>query len=211
MESLSKRVKEIKLKETQKINRAIGRLQAKHSRVQRFYQVEVVELEPGKELKWTRLDQKYQADEQMLGCYVLRTDQASGSAQEIWDLYMTLSKAEDGFRALKGDLGLRPNYHQTQDRVEGHIWITILAYHLLSWIRETLADCADTRRWETLRRVLQTHCYTTIVVPTKAAKTYRIRKAGEPEEVQKEIYRKLKINWEGLPHTRLEVQTGAVL
>jgi len=208
---LSKRVKEGKLKETKKINRAIGRLQAKHSRVQRFYQVEVLEQEPGKELKWTRLDQKHQADEAMLGCYVLRTDQASGSAQEIWNLYMTLSKAEDGFRTLKGDLGLRPNYHQTEERVEGHIWITIMAYHLLSWIRETLADCADTRRWETLRRVLQTHCYTTIVVPTKAGKTFRIRKAGEPEELQKEIYRKLKVNWEALPQTRLEVETRAIL
>lgn len=208
---LSKRVKEGSLKEGAKINRAIGRLQQKHSRVQRFYQVEVLEEDQGKELKWTRQDQKHQVDEDLLGCYVLRTDQANGSAQEIWNLYMTLSKAEDGFRTLKGDLGLRPNYHQTTERVEGHIWITIMAYHLLSWIRETLADFGDTRRWDTLRRVLQTHCYTTIIVPTKGGKTYRIRKAGEPEELQKAIYEKLKINWKGLPQTKLKVETGAIL
>jgi transposase len=208
---LSKRVKEGKLKESNKINRAIGRLQQNHSRVQRFYQVELVEQDQGKELKWTRQEQKHQADEELLGCYVLRTDQAKESAQEIWNLYMTLSKAEDGFRTLKSDLGLRPNYHQTQERVEGHIWITIMAYHLLSWIRETLADLGDTRRWETIRRVLQTHCYTTIVVPTKRGKTYRIRKAGEPEELQKAIYEKLKINWEGLPQTKLEVEAGSIL
>ena len=208
---LSKRVKEGSLKEGAKINRAIGRLQQKHSRVQRFYQVEVLEEATGKELKWTRQDQKHQEDQDLLGCYVLRTDQANGSAQEIWNLYMTLSKAEDGFRTLKGDLGLRPNYHQTADRVEGHIWLTIMAYHLLSWIRESLADSGDTRRWETLRRVLQTHCYTTLVVPTKGGKTYRIRKAGEPEELQKAIYEKLRINWKGLPQTKLEVETGSIL
>jgi transposase len=211
LEQLSKRVKGGRLKDAKKINRAIGRLQQKHGRVQRFYQVEVLEQDQGKEIKWTRQDQKRQADEELLGCYVLRTDQPCGHAQEIWNLYMTLSKAEDGFRTLKGDLGLRPNFHQTTNRVEGHIWITIMAYQLLSWIRETLADHGDTRRWETIRRVLQTHCYTTIIVPTKGGKTYRIRKAGEPEELQKAIYEKLKINWKDLPKTKLELESGAVL
>jgi len=211
LEQLSKRVREGKLKEGNKIQRAIGRLQAQHPRVQRFYQVEWVRQPQGNALKWTRQDEQSQADEELLGCYVLRTDQASASAQEIWNLYMTLSKAEDGFRCLKGDLGLRPNYHQVERRVEGHLWITILAYHLLCWIAATLEDAGDTRRWATLRRVLQTHCYTTIVVPTKGGKTYRIRKAGEPEELQKAIYQKLKVNWEGLPQTKLEVQAGAIL
>ena len=86
-----------------------------------------------------------------------------------------------------------------------------MAYHLLSWIRETLADKGEHRRWETLRRVLQTHCYTTIVVPTKSGKTYRLRKAGEPEELQKAIYSKLKVNWEGLPQTKLEVEAVTIL
>ena len=211
LEQLSQRVTEGKLKEGQKIDRAIGRLQQKHPRVQRFYQVEWVEKSPGKELRWTRQEQKRQADEDLLGCYVLRTDQGSASAEEIWNLYMTLSKAEEGFRSLKGDLGLRPNYHQTERRVEGHIWITILAYHLLCWIQETLREGGDTRRWATIRRVLQTHCYTTIVVPTKGGKTYRLRKAGQPEELQKAIYEKLNVNWAGLPQTKLAVETGAIL
>jgi transposase len=208
---LSQRVQEGKLKEGKKIERAIGRLQQKHPRVQRFYQVEWVAEPPGPQLRWTRQDQKLQADEDLLGCYVLRTDQDHDSAEEIWNLYMTLSKAEDGFRSLKGDLGLRPNYHQIERRVEGHIWITIMAYHLLCWIQATLGDAGDYRRWGTIRRVLQTHCYTTIVVPTKGGKTYRLRKAGEPEVLQKAIYEKLKVNWAGLPQTRLAVEAGAIL
>ena len=211
LEQLSKRVNDGKLKDAGKIHRAIGRLQQKHPRVQRFYQVELAVDAQSKQLKWTRQDQKSQENEDLLGCYVLRTDQGSASAQEIWNLYMTLSKAEDGFRSLKGDLGLRPNYHQTERRVEGHIWITILAYHLLCWIQETLVEFGDNRSWDTIRRVLQTHCYTTIVVPTRGGKTYRMRKAGEPEELQKAIYQKLNVNWEGLPQTKLEVEAGAIL
>jgi hypothetical protein len=48
-------------------------------------------------------------------------------------------------------------------------------------------------------------------VPTKGGKTYRMRKAGEPEELQKAIYQKLKVNWDGLPQTKLEVEAGAIL
>ena len=211
LEKLAQRVKAGKLKADGKIQRDIGRLQQKHPRVQRFYQVELQESASGKELCWTRLDEKCQADEDLLGCYVLRTDQGGASAQEIWNLYMTLSQAEDGFRTLKGDLGLRPNHHPIERRVEGHIWITILAYHLLCWIQATLGEAGDPRRWGTIRRVLQTHGYTTIVVPTKGGKTYRLRRAGEPEELQKAIYEKLKINWVGLPQTKLVVEAGAIL
>jgi transposase len=211
LEQLAKRVREGKLKESAKIERAIGGLQQKHPRVQRFYQVQWVAQPQGNELKWTRRDQQRQADEDLLGCYVLRTDQGKESAEQIWNLYMTLSEAEDGFRSLKGDLGLRPNYHQIERRVEGHIWITILAYHLLCWIREMLREAGEVRRWATLRRVLQTHCYTTLVVPTKGGKTYRLRRAGEPEELQKAIYEKLKVNWEWLPQTKLEMETEATL
>ena len=211
LEQLARRVREGKLKEGAKIDQAIGRLQQKHPRVQRFYQVQWVAQPSGNELQWTRRDEKRQADEDLLGCYVLRTDQGSPSAEEIWNLYMSLSEAEDGFRSLKGDLGLRPNYHQIERRVEGHIWITLLAYHLLCWIQETLREAGDVRRWATLGRVLQTHCYTTIVLPTKGGKTYRLRRAGEPEELQKAIYEKLKLNWKGLPQTKMEVETGAIL
>jgi hypothetical protein len=211
LEHLASRLKAGKLKDGKKIERAIGRLQQKHPRVRRFYQVQWTPQSEGPTLRWTRRDESRQADEDLLGCYVLRTDQGSESAEGIWNLYMTLSQAEAGFRSLKGDLGLRPNRHQIERRVEGHVWITIMAYHLVCWIQETLAERGDHRCWQTLRRVLQTHCYTTIVVPTKGGKTYRLRKAGEPEELQKAIYEKLGVNWEGLPQTKLAVEAAAIL
>ncbi|MCF6177220.1 MAG: transposase [Victivallaceae bacterium] len=57
---------------------------------------------------------------------------------DIWKIYITLTKVEDAFRLLKSDLGLRPFYHHTENRCEGHVWITILAYHLLRWIEYTM-------------------------------------------------------------------------
>ena len=210
LEKVAKRVKEGRLRDAAKIQRAIGRVQTGHSRVQRFYTVKL-ETDPTLVLRWSREDQAYKEDDQLLGSYVLRTERQNLSAPELWSLYMGLTKAEEGFRALKSSLGLRPNYHQVEGRVEGHVFITVLAYHLLRWIMQTLEDARENRSWETLRGILQTHCYTTILLPTKGGQTYRIRKAGQPEESQKTIYRALGIRWDQLPQTKVVVPTKNTL
>jgi hypothetical protein len=83
-------------------------------------------------------DKRQQAGE-LCGDYVLRTDRELGAAQ-VWSLYMTLLQAEEGYACLKGSLGLRPNFHQTGQRVEAHIFISVLGYHLLCWVRERLRE-----------------------------------------------------------------------
>ena len=203
---LALRVQSGRLRDVAKIQRAIGRIQLRHGRVQRFYTVALAS-GPPLALTWSRVDETYAADDELLGCYVLRTDRQNLSAPELWSLYMGLTKAEEGFRALKSSLGLRPNYHQLEDRVEGHVFLTVLAYHLLRWVLHTLEEARENRSWETLRTILQTHCYTTILLPTRSGQTYRIRKAGQPEECQKAIYRALGIQWDKLPQTKAVVPT----
>ncbi|MEO5367122.1 MAG: hypothetical protein H7831_12405 [Magnetococcus sp. WYHC-3] len=117
------------------------------------------------------------------------------------------SRVEDGFKALKSDLGLRPNRHQTEERVDAHVFISVPAYHLLRNILWTLEQKGDNRNWETLKGVLCTHCYTTILLPTRSGQTHRIRRAGQPEECQKGIYRHLGIAWDKLPRTRTIIGT----
>jgi len=154
-------------------------------------------------LHWKRHDEKFNENEKLLGCYVLRTDQNTMSAEELWKLYMVLTNAEDGFRSLKSDLGLRPNRHRIEDRVDAHIFISVLAYHLLQFILYTLKLAGDDRSWFTINRILQTHCYTTILMPTIDKKLYRMRKAGEPEECQRDIYHLLGVNVRNLPCTKI--------
>jgi transposase len=214
LQRLGQRVAKGKLKEPEKIYKALGRLEGKQPRARRFYQVKLREekSEAGelrRRLEWQRLDADYQSSEELFGCYVLRTDHRALGAEEIWELYMTLTRAEDGFKALKGQLGLRPNYHQLEGRVEGHVFISVLAYHLLRYVLRRLEESQDYRSWPTIKRILSTHCYTTVLLPTKGGRLYRIRKAGEPEEEQKEIYRKLKLEWEHLPKTKTIVTRKA--
>jgi len=199
---LAARVEQSRLKDRDKIQQALGRIQAKHTRVRRYYQVKLEELSGKLRLTWLRDDIQFAQAADLCGCYVLRTDERTLNEHELWQLYICLTHAEDGFKALKTDLGLRPNRHHKEERVDAHVFICVLAYHLLRTILWTLEQKGDHRTWETLKRVLQTHCYTTIVLPTESGQTHRIRKAGQPEECQKAIYRQLGIEWTGLPTMR---------
>lgn len=202
LRKLRARIENGRLKNPVKIERALGRLQAKHSRVRRYYQIALERQDDCSTLTWARNDEMFDEAGDLHGCYVLRTNEQTLNEHALWPLYISLTQAEDGFKALKVNLGLRPNRHRKEDRVDGHVFICVLAYHLLRHILWILEQKGDHRNWETLKQILRTHCYTTILLPTKTGQTHRIRKAGQPEECQKAIYRDLGIEWHGLPYTR---------
>ncbi len=64
------------------------------------------------------------------GRYLLRTNLTSGDPAELWRYYLQLTQIEEAFRNLKGDLAIRPIYHQLESRIEAHIFIAFLAYCL---------------------------------------------------------------------------------
>ena len=179
------------------VNRVIGRYSSKYSRAAKYYTIEYDT--QSHELIWSRKDELYNEDEQLHGCYHLRSTRKDFSEDEIWKIYMTLTKVEDAFRLLKSDLGLRPFYHHTTERCEGHVWITILAYHLLRWIEYTMKFNDYDATWRSVRRILQTHCYSTIIVPAADGIIRHTRKAGRPDERQKLIYDILGVEVSNLP------------
>lgn len=64
------------------------------------------------------------------GRYLLRTNLTHGDPAELWNHYLQLVQVEEAFRNLKGDLAIRPIYHQHEQRIEAHIFIAFLAYCL---------------------------------------------------------------------------------
>lgn len=179
-----------RLKKPTIIERKIGRLQKKHPRVARFYTL----VHQDGSLRATRDDDKHRQATDLCGNYVLKTDQPL-SAPKIWSLYMVLLQAEEGFACLKGSLGLRPNFHQLEHRVEAHIFISVLAYHLLTWVRETLRASSDPRDWKTLRRLLSTHSLVTTSLPLRDGRILHIRKPSLPDPEQALLYKKLRLDW----------------
>jgi len=108
-------------------------------------------------------------------------------------------KSKNIHRDLKTHLGLRPNYHQLDNRVDGHIFISILAYHILHSIEYTLNQQGITSTWRKIKRLMSTHTYATIQVPLVDKRTLNLRRPGAVEGIHEKIYRKLGVNYKDLP------------
>ena len=204
-QKLDLRLKNRRLVKPKKINQAIGRLKAKHPRVQRYYEIELrSEANPAEGLLFESKERQLREHRELFGCYVLRTDRQDLEPENLWNVYIGLTQAEEGFRALKTDLGLRPNFHQKEERVDGHIFITVIAYHLWKWIRQKLDAAGDTRDWVTVRGLLRTHCYATLIVPCENGGVYHLRKPGRPETQQRRLYELFGIDTSNLIKTRVK-------
>ena len=207
IEALRKLIAGGKLKKPDLIQRRIGRLEKKHSRAARYYTLchDAVQ-----GFTAQRDDDKHGEASEALGNYVLKTDHTL-DAEQTWSLYMTLLQAEEGFCALKSTLGLRPNYHQLEGRVDGHIFISVLAYHLLTWVREKLRDQGDLRDWKTLRRLLSTHMLATTSLTLEDGRMLHIRKPTVPDAEQATVYQRLGINWKAAFPTQKTWAKGEVV
>lgn len=145
-----------RLKSYPKVLERIGRLRQRYHRVSKGFSIDV------KEHRGVAVDITWRFDPSHLskpydGGYFIRTDRTDLSKGDIWSLYIMLTLVEDAFRSLKSELGLRPIHHQKAGRIEGHLFISILAYHLLHYIQQRLRKAGIYHRWATVCSVLQTH------------------------------------------------------
>ena len=145
------------IKKYNKVQQKIGRIKEKYSKVVNQFSINVTgdkNKEKVKNKTWTH-DPDNVA--KAAGIYCIRTNQTQLNNEEIWDTYRMLNDIEDAFRVLKTDLGLRPIYHQTTDRISGHIFISVLAYHILHIVRYQLMKHGINDNWQTIALKLSTH------------------------------------------------------
>jgi transposase len=182
------------IKNYDKIVERIGRLKQKYARVARFYEITV---EPddasdnAREIRWTRITAVEQTHP---GVYCLRTDQSGWDEQTLWRTYTMLTDLEAVFRSLKSELGLRPIYHHKTDRVSGHLFISVLAYHFVHTLRYQLKAHGINESWTTLRRRLSTQVRITTQLKRADGQTVHIRKSTRPEPQQSLIFDSLGLS-----------------
>ncbi|OIQ65556.1 transposase DDE domain protein [mine drainage metagenome] len=197
-ENVQKAVEKGKAMEDEALGERIGRLRERYTRAARYYTI-------GREdgvLTWTLKAEQHARAQQLDGAYFLRTSNKALGAEEIWRTYITLTRIESAFRDLKGTLDLRPIHHRKEMRVETHIFLCVLAYHLQTAIERTLQQAGDHTSWETLREELSTHHVATILLPIEGDRTLAIRKAGIPDRRVREIYRLLALETEPMKPLR---------
>jgi transposase len=188
------------IKKIDKIYERLGRLQERYANLAKYFEYKIIE-NPERSgyaidieyNQFTVFDIDNDKADPLSGSYVIETGFTEKNAQEIWQLYMTLTMVEAAFRSIKSDLGTRPLYHQGAERTEGHLFIAVIAYHLLCNIEYKMRQKNDYRQWQTIQGELATHQRSTVILTDKQDKIYHIRVSGMPETEHKDIYNKLGI------------------
>ena len=170
-----------------KVWERIGRAKQKHNRVSARYKLDVTQKEAkATDLTWTITENKIK-DDKSKGVYFIRTNYQKTQEGELWDIYNTIREVEATFRSLKSDLNLRPVHHQNDERVEAHLYLTMLAYQLVNTIRYMLKQKGINYDWKNIVRIMSTQKIQTIKLPTDK-KVMHIRKPSSPINEVRQIY-----------------------
>jgi hypothetical protein len=178
------------------IQQRIGQLKKSSHGIGQHYEITVVADETGTKaaaITWA----KNPVTGSMLtdpGVYCLRSNETTWDAPTLWRTYMMLTDLEAVFRGLKSELGLRPVFHQKEDRTEGHLFITVLAYQMVQAIRRKLAAQGDHLSWNGLREILAVQQRVTATFRQRDGRTLHVRKATVAEPALRRIYDALAVN-----------------
>ena len=132
LKGLEKTIATGRLKDRHKMERRLGKIQARHPSVNDLYEVALRDTAEGVRLFWQMKEDRKKWRESREGAYLLRTNLQAASAEELWSKYMQLTEAEASFRALKSELSIRPLFHQLEPRVKAHVMVAFLGYAL--WV-----------------------------------------------------------------------------
>ena len=174
----------------------IGRMIANSGGMGQHYEI-TVETDEAEE-RVVRVNWTYEAQPNTMastpGVYCLRTNMLDMEAEALWRTYVMLTDLESVFRSLKSELGLRPIYHRTDRRTEGHLFITVLAYQVVQVIRLRLRQKGLTLSWSRLRERLSSQTRASFSQKQQDGKTVQTRVTSDPDIYQREIYLALGLN-----------------
>ena len=193
--------------DARRLERQLGRLPPLTPRAAGRYLIELVPdatVPAGVRLEWTARPEWDDWARWSEGCYVLRTNIADWSPDDLWRTYIQLTQAEAAFRIHKSDLSLRPIWHQTEDRVKAHILVCFLAYVLWKtleqWQQRAGLGHSPRTILEELRRIQSTD----VVLPTADGRELRLRCVVRPDAAQAALLDRLGLE---LPE-RLRIARG---
>jgi transposase len=208
LQNLEKTIATGRLKDRNKMERRLGKIQARHPQVNDLYDVELCETAGGVRLFWQIKEDRKVWRESREGAYLLRTNLQAQTAEELWTKYMQLTEAEAAFRALKSELSIRPLFHQKEPRVKAHVMVAFLGYALRVTLKHLLQRRAAVVPKPSLSGVdnaqplspmkalalLSTLRSADIVLPTTDGREIRLRRITEPDAAQKSLLHQLRLS-----------------
>ena len=127
------------------------------------------------------------------GVYCLRSNILDLDAGTPWHTYVTLTDVEAVFRSLKSELGLRPIFHHTQRRADGHLFISVIAYQAVQLLRTRMNRAGASDSWTSIRHALRSLQRTTTTFTRRDGRTLHVRKTALADDQQAVIYHAMGI------------------
>jgi transposase len=137
------------------------------------------------------------------GRYFLRTNLVGRDPAQMWEFYTQLVQVEEAFKVLKGDLLVRPIFHQKEERIEAHIFVAFLAYALQVTLRRRLRDLAPGL---TPRAVLEKFGAVQMIdvhLPTTDGRKVILSRYTQPEPELQMLLRRLRLSLPNQPPPRV--------
>jgi transposase len=208
LKGLEKAIGTGKLKDRNKMERRLGKIEARHPQVNDLYDLDLRDTPEGVRLFWKMREDRQSWRESREGAYLLRTNLQAETAEELWSKYMQLTEAEASFRALKSELSIRPLFHQLEPRVKAHVMVAFLGYALWVTLKHLLkrrpaivpkpsargVDNAQPLSPMKALALLSTLQSADIVLPTTDGHEIRLRRVTEPTADQKSLLHQLGIS-----------------
>jgi transposase len=208
LKGLEKAIALGRLQDRNKMERRLGKIQARHPSVNDLYEVSLRDTAAGVRLFWQMKKDRKDWREAREGAYLLRTNLQADTAEQMWSKYTQLTEAEASFRALKSELSIRPLFHQLEARVKAHVLVAFLGYALWVTLKHLLkrrgemelnpsASGADPAQASSPMRalsLLSTLQSADIVLPTTDGREIRLRRITEPTAEQRSLLQQLRLN-----------------
>jgi len=143
------------------------------------------------------------------GHYLLRTNLVDENPAVLWDRYMQLTQIEAAFKCLKSDLGIRPIYHQLEQRVEAHILVAFLAYCLIVTLKHRLQVNAPGLTPRAVLEKLATIQMLDVSFPTTDGRRLTMPRYTEPEPENALLLHHLKLKLPQQPPPRITASVSS--
>ena len=183
-------------KDVATVMQRLGRAKQRFARAAQHYEITVATDPEGKRvtaITWVKRIKPGSAAAHP-GVYCLRTTLVDQDNATLWRTYIMLTELESVFRSLKTDLGLRPVFHRIDRRVEGHLFISVLAYHFVHTLRLQLKAQGINDSWNTLRQTMATQRRVTVTLQRRDGRVVHARKATRPKPRHQTLATILKLD-----------------
>jgi transposase len=143
------------------------------------------------------------------GHYLLRSNLAGEDPAVLWDRYVQLTQVEAAFKTMKSELGLRPIYHQVEQRVEAHILVAFLAYCLTVTLRQRLQALAPGLTPKAVLEKLAAIQMLNVCFPTTDGRWLIMPRYTQPTPEQQILLHTLKLDLPAQPPPRIKVRAAS--